>query len=365
MAHCAKYVKVALGHMTKHYERARDENGEYVKFGNESIDLSRTHLNYNLAVHQQQPQLDFIKNRLDEVHVLKRKDINVMCSWVVTAPKELPEERNKEFFERSYRFLEERYGKENVISAYVHMDETTPHMHFAFVPVVYDKKKERFKVSAKEAVNRYDLQTFHKDLQSEMNDFMEQYDYEFECNVLNGATENGNLTIEEMKSEIVAELVEETVEQINQFSAELQNKHEELADLKAEHKELEEKKEHFEERVEQLEQIYNQRVAKLDKVKQNINFVQEELQKTMDSEGMFLRAFVNNPSIRPIYDDFCEQYRKRQAEKREQIRAESRKKDIPKKGLDEWRSIMEQQQSQSRNYESKPVEKNRGWENER
>lgn len=333
MAHCAKYVKVALGHMTKHYERARDENGEYVKFGNESIDLSRTHLNYNLAVHQQQPQLDFIKNRLDEVHVLKRKDINVMCSWVVTAPKELPEERNKEFFERSYRFLEERYGKENVISAYVHMDETTPHMHFAFVPVVYDKKKERFKVSAKEAVNRYDLQTFHKDLQSEMNDFMEKYDYEFECNVLNGATENGNLTIEEMKSEIVAE--------------------------------LEEKKEHLEERVEQLEQIYNQRVAKLDKVKQNINFVQEELQKTMDSEGMFLRAFVNNPSIRPIYDDFCEQYRKRQAEKREQIRAESRKKDIPKKGLDEWRSIMEQQQSQSRNYESKSVEKDRGWENER
>ena len=29
--------------------------------------------------------------------------------------------------------------EKNVISAYVHMDETTPHMHFLFIPIVDDK----------------------------------------------------------------------------------------------------------------------------------------------------------------------------------------------------------------------------------
>ena len=45
------------------------------------------------------------------------------------------------FFERTYRFLCDRYGEQNVISAYVHKDEKTPHMHFAFVPVTEDKKQ--------------------------------------------------------------------------------------------------------------------------------------------------------------------------------------------------------------------------------
>ena len=44
--------------------------------------------------------------------------------------------------------MNERYGKENVISAYVHFDEVTPHMHY-FVPVVEDKKKGGYKLSAK------------------------------------------------------------------------------------------------------------------------------------------------------------------------------------------------------------------------
>ena len=61
-----------------------------------------------------------------------------------TAPKlkeiSYTDEQTKQFFELSYKFLSERYGEQNVISAYVHMDETTPHMHFLFIPIVDDKK---------------------------------------------------------------------------------------------------------------------------------------------------------------------------------------------------------------------------------
>ena len=58
--------------------------------------------------------------------------------------------------------MNERYGKENVISAYVHFDEVTPHMHYAFVPVVEDKKKGGYKLSAKSHNKK--LGTFHKTL---------------------------------------------------------------------------------------------------------------------------------------------------------------------------------------------------------
>lgn len=37
MANMQKYTRNALGHMLKHYAREKDQNGEYVKFGNVNI----------------------------------------------------------------------------------------------------------------------------------------------------------------------------------------------------------------------------------------------------------------------------------------------------------------------------------------
>ena len=45
MAHVKKFTKAATGHMFAHFERAKDEKSEYVKFGNQNIDPSRTYLN--------------------------------------------------------------------------------------------------------------------------------------------------------------------------------------------------------------------------------------------------------------------------------------------------------------------------------
>ncbi len=188
MAHVQKHPKAVVGHMLSHYKR------DAKNMSNEKIDKSKTKLNYNLAVHQELHQLTFLQQRLSEVHCQNRKDVNVMVSWVVTAPKDLPLEDHKQFFKSSYDFLENRYGKENVISAYVHCDESQPHLHFAFVPVVYDKKKERHKVSAKEKVTRRDLQTFHQDLTQYL-----QLIFGRDVGVLNEATKDRNKSIEELK----------------------------------------------------------------------------------------------------------------------------------------------------------------------
>lgn len=196
MANVKKFTMNQTGKMFGHYDRTA-ENGK------EHIDWSRTHLNYNLAPDAESKQIDILHKRLSEVKVQKRADVNVFCTWVITMPKTLPEEKEPEFFQETYRFLEDRYGKENVISAYVHKDEATPHLHFAFVPVVQDKKHERLKVSAKECVNRLDLQRFHGELQ-------EHLERKLECQVeiLNEATKDGNKSITELKRESAKERLE-------------------------------------------------------------------------------------------------------------------------------------------------------------
>ena len=194
--HVAKYNKSATGHMCAHYERRKDDRGEYIKFGNQNIDLSRTHLNYNLA--PEHDQIEFIQQRTSEVKCQKRADVNVMCDWVVTAPEGLDRGHLKDFFKASYDFFEKRYGRENVISAYVHMDETTPHMHFAFIPVVFDKKKEIYKVSAKQLLTKTELKRMHPDLTRHLK---EEYSWGSNLKILNGATINGNRTVAEMNCE--------------------------------------------------------------------------------------------------------------------------------------------------------------------
>lgn len=213
MANAQKYTKAASGHLAAHYERKKDEQGEYVKFGNQDIDPSRTHLNYNLAPEREGGQMDFIRQRTTEARTLKRADVNVMCSWVVTLPEyryhnpDLHVSADREkierlFFERTYSFLCDRYGEQNVVSAYVHKDEKTPHMHFAFVPVTEDKKRGGEKVSAKEVITKSDLKTFHTDLERHLDSF---HDWHFE--VINEATKDGNKEVAELKKQTAHEEV--------------------------------------------------------------------------------------------------------------------------------------------------------------
>ena len=197
MANRQKYTRAAIGHLCAHYAREKDKDGNYIKFGNQDIDITRTHLNYNLAEEdQKEKQLDFINKRMKDLKCLNRKDVNVMITWVITLPQEMngkSDEEKKRFFRKSYEFLKNRYGAENVISAYVHMDEGQPHMHFAFTPVMYDKKKDRYRFNAKLVGSRQDLQSFHKDFDKHLEKEMG-----YKTGVINGVTEI-NLSTKELK----------------------------------------------------------------------------------------------------------------------------------------------------------------------
>ena len=193
MASLCKATRGVSGNLFDHYERK-----ENIKFKNQDIDKTRSYLNYNLAPHRNLSQREILNNRLSEVKVLKRDDVNVTCNWVITLPKTIKEDSEEErlFFKEIYNFLKNRYGEKNVISSYVHKDEVTPHMHFCFIPVVIDKKKNIEKVSAFELITKKELNSFHKELNNYMTNIFNR-----DIGILNGATANGNKTVLEMKNE--------------------------------------------------------------------------------------------------------------------------------------------------------------------
>jgi len=147
-----------------------------------------------------------------------RADVNVMCSWVVTKPKGVLEDETEKFFRETYKYLSRKYGEENIISAYVHMDEITPHVHFAFVPVVMDKKKNILKVSAKELVTQIDLKSFHGELSEHMEKIFGR-----DVGIVNEATKEGNKSIDELKRGTAKKELEEIKEQTEVLRSE--NRH--------------------------------------------------------------------------------------------------------------------------------------------
>lgn len=116
---------------------------------NKDIDSEKTHLNYYLKKNE----LSYIKefDRLKKENDLQghiRSNSIIMCEMLFTSDREffdvIGEKETKRYFEESYNFIcsYKNLGEKNIISAVVHLDEGTPHMHLIYIPVIHTKDKE-------------------------------------------------------------------------------------------------------------------------------------------------------------------------------------------------------------------------------
>ena len=156
MASVEKFTDAAVTNQLRHNAR------EIITNSNKDIDKARTHLNYSLTPERSLSPRAYYAARKKELYVYGRKDVKTMAGWIITAPKELSSKQEEQtFFQSVYNFLENRYGKENVIQATVHYDEGKkvksvdrwgkvltddegkpiykiavgrPHLHFDFIP---------------------------------------------------------------------------------------------------------------------------------------------------------------------------------------------------------------------------------------
>ena len=225
MAHVAKYTRGGIQGLSNHLDRKTENHS------NKDIDVSKSHLNYDLNQNQGDT-ISRLNERLEQVYCMNRKDVKAVADWIVTLPKELedrPADDQRQFFEATKRFLDKQYGEENNISANVHMDETTPHMHYAFIPVVYDEKKQREKVSAKLVLTRNHLQKFHEQLDQYLQAEIPQI---YERGVVNGQTV-GVETVKELKElktqeKALSEEINKLTSKHDDIQSEIQAKNEEL-----------------------------------------------------------------------------------------------------------------------------------------
>ena len=140
-------------------ENERDEN--YKSARNPQIDKSKRRLNYHTMPYEKR-YLAFIDERIIQLSP-KRKikdDAVLITSFILGSDKEffdrITAEQQKQFFADCTDFFSERYGEENIISAVVHLDESTPHLHLNLMPVTNGR------LCAKELFDRTalrDLQT--------------------------------------------------------------------------------------------------------------------------------------------------------------------------------------------------------------
>ena len=163
MAHLAHYKRSGAAPMLAHYERRPElERG----FTRENIDPERTAQNYAIGAGSPQELAAALRARVDGAIAAHeadsgkaiRRDANVISDWVVTLPKDCPRQDARRFFEVAVDLCRERYGAENCLGGFVHMDETTPHVHIPVVPV------KDGRIRAAKVFTRSDLQRFHKDL---------------------------------------------------------------------------------------------------------------------------------------------------------------------------------------------------------
>ena len=115
-----------------HHERQKEQYAS-----NPDIDTSRSKYNFHI-VKPEGRYYHFIQNRIEQAGCRTRKDSTRFVDTLVTASPEFFKGKSPKeiqaFFQRAADFLIGRVGRENIVSAVVHMDEKTPHLHLTFVP---------------------------------------------------------------------------------------------------------------------------------------------------------------------------------------------------------------------------------------
>ena len=152
----AKYKGPEITNIEAHNERRKEKYAS-----NPDIDQSHSKYNFNLVEPSGRYRAE-VESQINATGCRTRTDSVRVVEVLFTATpdffkgKKLPEIR--QYFEEALRFFEQYQSRETIISAVVHMDEKTPHMHLSFVPLTPDGR-----LSAKDIVGNKKKLTWWQD----------------------------------------------------------------------------------------------------------------------------------------------------------------------------------------------------------
>lgn len=124
----------AVGSMQYHNDRVPGQHS------NEDIDQEKSNLNKEYIEHgSYRAEVNERIERFRESSRKIRKDAVVLAEGVATASPEFFDGKSREevmaYFDDVFEFCKSEFGEQNLVHFTVHMDETTPHVHFGFTPI--------------------------------------------------------------------------------------------------------------------------------------------------------------------------------------------------------------------------------------
>ena len=179
-----KYKRENLKGIYRHNER-RNKN-----YSNANIDKEKSYLNYAIKSPQYSYEKEFerIRRKYDLKGQIKMVS-NIACEYIITSDKEfferIGEEETRRYFETAYKFVSEykNLGEQYIMSAKVHMDEETPHMHLIFLPVVHTKDKEGNDIDKLACSEFWKAKDSYRQLQNAFYDYMTSHNFKLERGV--------------------------------------------------------------------------------------------------------------------------------------------------------------------------------------
>ena len=134
----AKYKGPEISRIEAHDERTKETYAS-----NPDVDTTRSHLNYHLIQPQNHYRIEAERQIADAGCRTRSDSVRLVETLITGSPEffqEKTEKQIKAYFQHALAFLQERQRPDTFISAVVHMDEKTPHMHMTFVPLTEDNR---------------------------------------------------------------------------------------------------------------------------------------------------------------------------------------------------------------------------------
>ena len=195
-----KYKRENLKGIYRHNER-RNKN-----YSNDNIDKEKSYLNYSLKSpkYRYDKEFDIMKEKYDLKGQIKTVS-NIACEYIITSDKqffeEIGEEETKRYFETAYQFVAEykNLGEQYIMSAKVHMDEETPHMHLIFLPVVHTQDKKGNDIDKLACSEFWKERDSYRRLQDAFYQYMTSHNFKLERGVPKEETGREHIDIKEYK----------------------------------------------------------------------------------------------------------------------------------------------------------------------
>ena len=215
-----------------------------------------------------------------------------MCEFIVTSDKEffnsIGKEETKRYFETAYKFVANynNLGEAFIVSAKVHNDESTPHMHIVFIPVVHKKDKNGKEIRKIACSEYWKGKDSYRKLQDNFYSYMTKSGF----NLKRGnKEENEHIPIAKLKKITNYEL-QETFEETKHYEQE--NNTNDIEIMRNDYKRVIKKFNTLAKRYNKIKNIVDETMYKTEQIQlENYNLKQEN--ENLKQENIHLKDYIN------------------------------------------------------------------------